>query len=455
MRRGFVQIEGDHFAVDGRPILLRGYILGSWMNLEHFMMGLPGTPTMIREAFAEVYGPENAARFFDTLLKAMVQEEDILLLKQMGTNTVRIPFGYRYFIDDQHPDVFQEYGFAMLERVLGYCRKHGMYAILDLHTAPGAQNNDWHADSLTGQSMFWRYRCFQDQVCALWREIARRYADDPCIAGYDVLNEPGYGLAPETINGFYQRVTQAVREVDRDHILFLEGADFGRDFTPLREPDDPQSTFAVHYYPFVLEEDVLDPAMPEERRDEIFKRIFDRQLEVRDRFHRPIWCGETGYNLLDGQEAFFAKLLMKNIALCEQNGLSWSIWSYKDARRMGIVIPKEDSPWMRLRRRLEERWVHEWEQATSMKITREIGERYYQPLDDALAYDLDFRVRSILHRIAVEQILKPTLRAIPWDEIKDYPHSFDIERCDRREEVIRAVTALLTREDGRTDGSSH
>jgi hypothetical protein len=30
-------------------------------------------------------------------------------------------------------------------------------------------------------------------------------------------------------------------------------------------------------------------------------------------------------------------------------------------------------------------------------------------LNDSLAYDLDFRIRSIMHRIAVEQILKPML----------------------------------------------
>jgi endoglucanase len=443
MRQDFVQICGDHFSVNGQKIRLRGYTLGSWMNLEHFMMGLPGTHSMIREAFSQVYGPKNAHCFFDALIKSMVSEGDIALLKQMGTNTVRIPLNYHYFIDDQDPSHFLEYGFEMLERVMAFCRKHELYAIVDLHAAPGAQNNDWHSDSITGQSLLWRYRCFQDQVCALWRELAKRYADDPWIAGYDVLNEPGYGLTREAFNGLYARIIAAIREADRDHIIFLEGDDFGRSFDLFDEPADPQVTYAVHFYPFVLDEDVLDPAMPDEKRTQIYETIFNRQLKVREKFHRPIWCGESGYNIPAGREAFTAGLLMKNISLCEDNDLSWSLWTYKDAGRMGIAMPRADSPWMRLRRRIERQWTHEYEQAASMKITRFIGEKYYQPLDEQLAYDLDFRVRSILHRIAVEQVLKPALRAIPWEEMKQYPASFAFENCDFHTIIIDAVSERL------------
>lgn len=443
MRADFVQITGDHFSVNGEKIRLRGYTLGSWMNLEHFMIGMPGTHSMIQEAFADVYGPERAHEFFDALLRSMVGEEDILFLKQVGTNAVRIPLGYHYFIDDQNPSCFLEYGFEMLERVLEFCRKHELYAILDLHSAPGAQNNDWHSDSITGQSLLWKYGCFQDQVCALWHEFARRYADDPWIAGYDVLNEPGYGLTREAFNGLYNRIITAIRETDKDHIIFLEGDDFGRSFDLFDELTDPQVTYAVHFYPFVIDADVLDPSMPEAQRDGIFESIFRRQLRVRERFHRPIWCGESGYNIPSDQEPFIARLLMKNIALCDANDLSWSLWTYKDAGRMGIAMPKTDSPWMQLRCRLEQHWTHEREQAASMAIIRSIGEQYCQPLDPQLAYDLDFRMRSILHRIAVEQVLKPALRAIPWDEIRHYPASFAFRNCSFHTLIIDAVSKQL------------
>lgn len=443
MRKDFVQIVADHFEVNGKPLLLRGYSLGSWMNLEHFMMGLPGTHSMIHEAFTRVYGAQNAAAFFDSLMNEMVAEADIAFLKSMGTNALRIPFGYHYFIDDLNPSQCLADGFVQLDRVIRLCEKYEIYAILDLHSTPGGQNNDWHSDNATGQSLFWKYKCFQIQICDLWGKIAKRYANQPWVAGYDLLNEPGYGLTREAFNGFYNDALCAIRKSDPNHVVFLEGDDFGRSFELFDEPQDPQVTYALHFYPFVLEENVLDPTLPENIRTEIFERIFYRQLKMREKFHRPLWCGESGYNIPEEQEEFCAQLLRKNISLCENNNLSWSLWSYKDARRMGIVVPRMDSDWMRMRKQMEVHWNHEWEQEISMMITRMIGQQYNQPLSDALAYDLDFRVRSILHRIAVEQILIPNLCQISWEEMRRYPQSFAFANCDRRECVIDAVSDFL------------
>lgn len=98
---------------------------------------------------------------------------------------------------------------------------------------------------------------------------------------------------------------------------------------------------------------------------------------------------------------------------------------------------------MTMRRKMEARWTHEYEQASSMKFIRAIGEQYLGPLTDELAYDLDFRVHSILHRIGVEQVLKPTLLSIPWEEMRTYPESFLLENCDRHQQMIDAVSAVL------------
>ena len=64
MRRDFLQVSGENFVRNGEKAFLRGFAIGSWMNLEHFMMGRPGTDEMMKEAFTEVYGAENSRRFF-------------------------------------------------------------------------------------------------------------------------------------------------------------------------------------------------------------------------------------------------------------------------------------------------------------------------------------------------------------------------------------------------------
>lgn len=443
MKKDYIQVKGKDFVLNGKKIILRGWAFGSWMNFEHFMIGMPGTNSMIIEAFEEVYGKERAKEFFDRMNEAMISEEDIIYLKSIGINTIRIPFAYHWFMSDDRPFEFLEDGFRKLNRVVEFCKKHKLYVILDLHSTPGSQNTDWHSDNITGQALFWKYRCFQDQVIWLWKEISKRYADDPWIVGYDIINEPGYGLTGEQINGFYHRAISAIRENDSNHILFLEGVDFGRDFTPLKEFDDKQIAYTVHFYPFVLEENVLDENMNDKRRLEILTDIFDRQLGNLHRFNRPIWCGESGYEIPDGQEEFYAKLLLHNIGICENRGISWNLWTYKDARVMGIVIPSAESKWMQLYRKIGMRWSHHREEEISMKVTKYIGEKYYEPLAEKLAYDIDFRIRSVLHKIAVEQVLKPVLHSIPWEEIREYPDDFLYERCDKREVVADKIKKFI------------
>lgn len=441
----FIQVVGDHFEMGGQPVMLRGWALGSWMNLEHFMIGMPGTNSMIMEAFAETYGRERAEKFMDTLLFDMVQDKDIRYMKSLGANTVRIVLGYHYFWNDDEPGVMLQRGLEHLDRVIRLCADEGMYCILDLHSTPGSQNTDWHSDNNTGQALFWKYRCFQDQVVWFWDEISARYAGNSWIVGYDVINEPGWDVTAEQINGFYDRIIRTIRKNDKEHILFLEGTDFGRDFSTLQEVSDSQIAYTVHFYPFVLENNILDPELDDAKRMDIFTEIFERQLSETRRLRRPVWCGESGYEILDGMEDFYGLLLTHNIGLCEERGISWNLWTYKDARRMGIVIPRADSNWMKLRRRIEKHWNHDWEQKVSMEITHWIGDRYYMHLDDKLVYELDFRIRSVMHRIAVEQILKPVLREIPWEEIITYPESFLFEQCDRRERTIERLSSFIRR----------
>jgi aryl-phospho-beta-D-glucosidase BglC (GH1 family) len=51
-----------------------------------------------------------------------------------------------WIIDDMNPRVLKTSGFKHLDRVIELCAKHGIYTILDMHTAPGGQNTDWHSD---------------------------------------------------------------------------------------------------------------------------------------------------------------------------------------------------------------------------------------------------------------------------------------------------------------------
>ena len=64
---GFCKSKGKEFYYKGEPILFSGLGVGSWLNMEHFMLGLPGTDAQIRKTFEEVLGKEDGEKFLNLL----------------------------------------------------------------------------------------------------------------------------------------------------------------------------------------------------------------------------------------------------------------------------------------------------------------------------------------------------------------------------------------------------
>ena len=108
--------------------------------------------------------------------------------------------------------------------MIDLCVKHDIYAILDLHAAPGGQNTDWHSDHGGHIANFWNHKDHQDRVLWSWEQLAAHYKENKWIPGYKPLNEP---TEPKHIRlvGYYDRLYDATRKIDA-HILFLDGNTF-------------------------------------------------------------------------------------------------------------------------------------------------------------------------------------------------------------------------------------
>lgn len=136
MEGSFVQAKNRKFYHKGKEIRFCGMGVGSWLNLEHFMLGIPTPDNQIRRSFREVFGENTASRFFSEFTTSFLSEQDFILMKTAGINLIRVSFNYRLFIDDQHPEKYKEEGFRCFECLLDLCEKYQIFLMPDLHAVP-------------------------------------------------------------------------------------------------------------------------------------------------------------------------------------------------------------------------------------------------------------------------------------------------------------------------------
>jgi hypothetical protein len=242
---------------------------------------------------------------------------------------------------------------ARLDQAVALCRKHGLYAILDLHAAQGWQNPDWHSDNPTHQALLWTHRAFQDRVIGLWEHLARHYRDEPSIAGYNLINEPVCRVKG-ALPAFYRRLIPAVRRVDRKHILFLEGNIFSTDFSEMSTALDSNTVFSSHNYVAPSFSEGSYPGLvegPDGKTRYDAKRMKKDILKITDFMRRrriPCWVGEFGA-LYRGtaRDADRLRVVADETEIFNKLGYHWTIWTYKDLGVMGTMTVAPDSPWMR------------------------------------------------------------------------------------------------------------
>jgi aryl-phospho-beta-D-glucosidase BglC (GH1 family) len=337
----------------GHPISLRGVCLGGWMNMENFINGYPGSEHGLRSTMAEIIGPNKARFFFDRLLDHFITEADIAFIRRQGATVIRIPLNYRHFEADSQPYHYLSEGFDRLDRVLDWCTQHNLYAILDMHAAPGWQNTDWHSDNANRHALLWEHPHFQNRLIQLWSTLAERYCDNSTVAGYDVLNEPvtaaprgifselTYQPAWPAINQLYRRLVEAIRGNDPDHIIFLEGDFFSSRFKGLDEPFAGNLAYSSHNYtpsgfgpgpyPGEFHGEWWDAARQQQAFNESEGAEFSRKHQV------PLWAGEFGpvYNGPVEEIPDRLRALDDQLAVFNRASIHWTTWTYKDAGVMG------------------------------------------------------------------------------------------------------------------------
>ena len=299
---------------DGKPLLLRGTNLGNWMVPEGYMFQFDGAVQSGREIeslFTELIGPTRNQAFWRTWRETWVTREDIHLLHQAGFNSIRVPFHYKYFLTDDAE------GFRLLDRLVTWARAEDMYLVLDMHAAPGGQTGT-NIDDSDGYPWLFNDPESQQQFLDVWQRIARHYAREPIILGYDLLNEPiptypSLQYLNPLLEPLYKQATAIIRKQDKNHILILEGAQWANNFDVFGPPFDPNLIYEWHTY-------WVNP--PDQK-------LAQRYVDFRTKNNVPIWLGESGENT-DAWIAAFRSTL-------ESNDIGWAFWPYKKLAKTSAV----------------------------------------------------------------------------------------------------------------------
>jgi hypothetical protein len=300
-----------------------------------------------------------------------LSEEDFAGIAAQGFNVVRLNISWsalepeRGTLDDGY--------LARIHEAVDWASERGIYTVLDMHQdswwagatpegtscRPGTdpmwgydgapewatvtdgaprcqfQSRDISAASNRAfENFYFDTRGVQSALVTTWGRLAAEFADDPWIAGFDLLNEPGFGeTAPVStsyqLGRFYGRAIDAIREAGAPQIVFVEPSIFwsglGFDAGPsLGFTDDRNIVFSPHLYAesLTLDRDLGIPpivGMP---------RQFALAQRVADAYGAPVWSGEYGYW---GDEAGVVSRLTRYAELEDAYRYGGAYWVWKQA----------------------------------------------------------------------------------------------------------------------------
>jgi aryl-phospho-beta-D-glucosidase BglC (GH1 family) len=433
--------------------------------MENFITGYASSEQDHRARIRGVLGEQQAAAFFERFLEAFFRREDAAFVRRLGMNAVRIPVNYRHLQDDAEPATIREHGFRHLDRAVELCGDEGLYTIIDLHALPGYQNQAWHSDNPTHRAGFWGDRVQQERVIGIWRAIAARYRGVSSVAGYNPVNEPGDVDASHLVP-FYAELAAAIREIDPEHILFLEGNRYALDFDLFGDPL-PNTVYTLHDYAL--------PGYPDggpypgvSRGEFVDRAVVEQKFLERSRYMRetgtPIWVGEFGPVYPPPPEGHSGRLavLRDQLDIYDRYGASWSIWTFKDVGLQGLVTVAPDSPWMRRVGGVVEKKLRlgadSWASTDSgirdvMAPIEDLMDREF-PAWDPFPFGRRWMIKRLVRHILIAEPLEiefaECFRGLGDADIEPLMASFELEHCVPREALLDLLRSNLVAPPSRT-----
>lgn len=326
----FLRTRGQELYLGGKPVLLRGFGFGGWLLPEGYMWKFTAPcdrPRRFEKLLIDLCGPDYADSFWNRYYDSYITEGDIRLIAEQGFNSVRLPLNARHLMENSGSVMtLRTQTLALMDRLIEWCGNWGIYVILDMHAAPGGQTGQNIDDSENDKPELFMNPRYQAELIELWRLLAEHYRDEPVVAGYDLINEP----LPEWNKGYYplliplyEKIIHAVRTVDTNHCVILEGVHWATDFSVFdtwgSSAPDRNLVLQFHKYWSSPDQESLAP-----------------YLRYREKLNLPLFMGEGGENNCSWYTGAFP--------LFEGLNISWNFWSYKKMANENSPISFDPPP---------------------------------------------------------------------------------------------------------------
>jgi endoglycosylceramidase len=269
---------------------------------------------------------------------------------QMGFNVVRLPISWEML--EPYPGIFNDrYLASYVDRDVQWAKKYGLYMVLDMHQYcwavefGGSGAPDWsvqqYAPTELGMrkavSNFWVNGSLQDHLSGVWRNVARHYANEPTVAGYDILNEPRIytsvisDLNGTHVNSFYLKVVKSIKSVDPNHVIFLEPANMH----VFNLTIEKNIVWSPHFYPLAYASEYYPQNITVLEAD-----LAAKYLKFSVETGTPIWIGEFGAFMRDKS---YHAWLEDARRLFDKYHVGWAWWAFGESGT-GELVPSCLSP---------------------------------------------------------------------------------------------------------------
>lgn len=278
-------------------------------------------------------------------------------MKQLGFNTIRLPFSDQLFdagstpngIDfSKNPDLQGLNGLQIMDKIVDYAGRIGLRILLDHHRS--AAGNSANESGLWYTSAYPESRWISD-----WTMLASRYAGNPTVIGADLHNEPhgpatwGDGSANDWRLAA-ERAGNAILAVNSNWLIIVEGVEqassgsywWGGNLSnagasPVRLNQSGRLVYSAHDYPASVYQQTWfnDPNYPNN-----LPAVWDKNWGYLFRQGTaPVLLGEFGSTLAtSSDQQWFDKMTAylagdldgngTNDLAAGQQGISWTYWAW-------------------------------------------------------------------------------------------------------------------------------